>query len=273
MSAPLLKWAGGKRQLIGELMNLVPDDFGNYYEPFLGGGALFFALKDRMKIGKAILSDTNSDLTNLYNLVKKNPEVLWEKINTLEYGNKKEDFYSARSLFNRLNEEEIELRGALLIYLNRHCYNGLFRVNSRGEFNVPFGKYENPVMPDKKKILDVSTAFTETEILVGDFEEVLKGVSKNDFVYLDPPYFPISQSSNFTDYSIGGFSYKQQERLSEIFRKLHKKGAKLMLSNSAVPEIVELYGEFTLHFVGARRNINSKSSGRGRIEEIVVTNY
>lgn len=274
MTSPLVKWAGGKRQLIKELIKRVPSEIGNYFEPFLGGGAMFFALSEKQNLDGSILSDINPDLYNLYSTVQKTPALLWKTLENLNYKNLESDFYEARERFNsQAGNNENLTRASLFLYLNRHCYNGLFRVNSQGAFNVPFGKYNNPGMPDQAKILEVSNALQNAKILNLDFREALEGVAEGDFVYLDPPYFPISSTSNFTDYSREKFGLSEQERLANTFRELDKKNAKVMLSNSAAPSIIDLYEGYKLDFLGANRMINSNPTGRGKIKELIVTNF
>lgn len=274
MVFPLVKWAGGKRQILEELKNHVPKISGTYYEPFIGGGALFFALKTEARIGKSIVSDLNGDLLNLYKVTQKEPLSLWESLEDMKYGNTPDDYYSARREFNREKDSMMpHERAALFLYLNKHCYNGLFRVNSMGEFNVPFGKYVNPSIPKKENIMKVSKALEDTRIVQGDFDEILSEASLEDFAYLDPPYFPISTTSSFTDYQAAGFGIIEQKRLAKTFQELDKKGVNLMLSNSATSEILQLYEQFNVKIIEARRMINSNSNGRGTVKEVVITNY
>ncbi len=273
MATPLMKWAGGKRQLLDQLMKIVPSFPGTYYEPFFGGGALFFALKAAGKIGKSVISDTNGELCNLYNVIQNSPHSLAEELDSLKFENNAEDYYKARNSFNSELEKKPEHKAALLVYLNRHCYNGLFRVNSKGRFNVPFGKYKNPGMPSRDRIFELSEAFQKTEIMNADFGKVLNKAHPGDFAYLDPPYDPLSSTSGFTDYHSGGFDSKEQERLAGLFRELDQKGVSLMLSNSATPFILDLYSEFKIMTIGARRYINSKPDGRGEIKEVIITNF
>lgn len=274
MATPLMKWAGGKRQLLDELMKSVPNFSGTYYEPFFGGGALFFALKTAGKIGNSVISDTNGQLCNLYRVIQNSPESLSEELENLNFQNNAEDYYKARDSFNSdLEKKTPEHRGAILVYLNRHCYNGLFRVNSKGSFNVPFGKYSNPGMPSRDRIFELSKALHDTEILNADFGDVLNNAKPGDFAYLDPPYDPVSSTSSFTDYHTGGFGSKEQKRLAGLFKELDQEGVSLMLSNSATPFILELYSEYRIRTIGARRYINSKSDGRGEIEEAIITNF
>ncbi len=273
MAVPLIKWAGGKRQLLVHLIKLVPDKFGTYYEPFIGGGALFFALNTGGKIHKAVISDINSRLLNFYSVLRDSPLLLWEELDNLHYGNNPEDYYEARRRFNSEDIRSPTLDAALFLYLNRHCYNGLFRVNSKGEFNVPFGRYKDPLKLDRDRILNASGMLANTKVVHSDFEDVLENAISGDFAYLDPPYSPLSSTSNFTDYHQGGFDSSSQKRLSGLFRKLDQKGVSIMLSNSATREILELYEGYNTKFVGARRAINSNGSRRGRIEEVIVTNF
>lgn len=274
MVRPLLKWAGGKRQLLNEIVSRIPSKFSNYWEPFLGGAALFFNLSDNLDGHRFILSDINPILSLFYETLRDRPLDLMEYISTVEYGNTSTDYYEARSRFNQVNEKNNPVeKSGLLIYLNRHCFNGLYRVNSRGEFNVPFGSYISPRMPEKKHILAASEALRKSTILNGDFQAVLSGAEDGDFIYLDPPYEPLSKSSNFTSYSRDGFGKDQQARLSAVVKELDSRGILFMLSNSGSGYLEELYSGFSIASVDARRNINSKGSGRGRVKEILVTNY
>ena len=274
MVRPLLKWAGGKRQLLPELSKRLPHDFNSYWEPFLGGAALFFHLSERQEGLRAILSDINPAICLFYKTVRDRADDLIEYAATLCYANSSSDFYEARARFNSIdgNKEPVEKSG-LLLYLNRHCFNGLYRVNSKGEFNVPFGSYIKPRMPSDEEILAASKSLNKTEIRHDDFQEVLAGATGGDFVYLDPPYEPISNSSSFTAYSKGGFGREHQERLSKVMWDLDSKGVKFMLSNSGNSFLKELYSGFRIMPVEARRNINSIGNGRGSVREIIVTNY
>ncbi len=274
MSAPLIKWAGGKRQLSDVLIGLAPERIGTYYEPFFGGGAMFFALKSRGKFSKAVIADVNPVLHNFYHVVQQSPASLLGELERLGYGNNRMDYYEARKKFNSLGCHEAPfLKAALFVYLNRHCYNGLYRVNSRGEFNVPFGSYKTPSMPGRSMIMDAHHDLQGTLILNSDFERTLDSAAPDDFVYLDPPYFPVSPTASFTDYHSGGFGHSDQERLAATFRLLDRKGIKVMLSNSATENILDLYDGYSKMVVGARRSINSKAAGRGKIDEVIITNF
>ncbi|MBW4648184.1 MAG: DNA adenine methylase [Kastovskya adunca ATA6-11-RM4] len=268
---PFLKWAGGKSQLIPQYRRYFPKDFQTYYEPFLGGGAIFFALCSK----SAILTDINSELINAYLCVRDKVEPLINLLKVHQDRHDPEYYYEIRSDKTRGNylSPNVE-RAARLIYLNKTCFNGLYRENSKGEFNVPIGKYKNPKICNPDLLYAVSLALQNTQILVRPFEGVLSDAQgSDDFVYFDPPYQPLSPTSNFTAYSRSAFSQDDQMRLKEVFTKLAKRGVKVMLSNSDVPFIRELYSDFSIHTISASRSINSNASKRGRITEVLVTSY
>ena len=272
---PFVKWVGGKRQLLTQfrLMNLYPPEkfdpkTGRYFEPFVGGGAVFFDLLPE----KAFLSDLNNDLVITYNVIKKEVEKL---ISTLKkHKTDKEYFLKIRAQnSNELTDLEIASR---FIFLNRTCFNGMYRVNSKGGFNVPFGKYTNPLICDEQNLRKVSNALKEVEIKKQDYKEVLKKAKKGDFVYFDPPYYPVSKTSSFTSYTSEAFLEKEQTELRDTFSELSKRGCFVMLSNSDTSFINEIYSGFKgvrITKVEAGRAINSKASGRGKITEVLVTNY
>jgi len=268
---PVLKWAGGKRQLLGNLIINVPDNFNTYYEPFIGGGALLIKLYSMQKISNAVISDLNKDLVDLYNVIKNSPYELIEELNSMKFKNNSKDYYTVRNLFNSIDDKV--KRSALLIYLNRHGYNGLYRVNSRNKFNVPYGRYLNPGLPSEANIISLSDVFSRCTILNGDFETAVKNACENDFVYFDPPYMPLNTTSNFTDYTSSGFTENDQERLYNVFRRLSDNGVYVMESNSNTDFIREMYKEFSLREVNARRNINSVGTKRNHIKELIITNY
>lgn len=268
---PIIKWAGGKRQLLPELLKNIPSNFDTYYEPFIGGGALLLSLYSRNLIKKAVISDINSSLYDLYRSIKENPERVIHEIESLKVTNNKDDYYRARELFNKCNDP-IE-KSALFIYLNRHGYNGLFRVNSKNEFNVPFGKYSNPGMPSPVEIASLSRALRSCVIMNEDFEIAVSNAKRNDFVYLDPPYVPLNRTSYFTAYTEGGFNQKDQERLAKLFKKLSDHGVKVMQSNSDTEFIRDLYSGFIIVEARARRNINSDGNKRKEINELIIKNY
>lgn len=268
---PILKWAGGKRQILDSIMMHVPDNFGTYYEPFAGGAALLASLYSAGRITKAVISDTNSDLYNLYTVIKNEPSVLIDYLKEIRFGNNAEDYYEARDLFNTCIDSV--KKAGLLIYLNRHCYNGLYRVNSSGKFNVPFGRYRNPGMPSEEEIRRFSEMAGSSEILNLDFESAVRDAVKNDFVYFDPPYIPLSRTSKFTGYTSPGFGMEDQERLGMVFSKLSNRGVFVMESNSSSDLVRHLYGGFNIFTVSAKRVINSVSDRRSDIEELIITNF
>ena len=268
---PILKWAGGKRQLLPVLLKNIPDKFNTYYEPFIGGAALLISLYSLNKINNAVISDTNTDLYNLYNTIRKEPQELIDELNNLKFRNSRDDYYRARSLFN--STEDSVRRSAILIYLNRHGYNGLYRVNSNNKFNVPFGKYSNPGMPSPGNIMALSKILQSCTVMNSDFEVAVMHAVRGDFVYFDPPYMPLSKTSYFTGYTHSGFVERDQERLSRIFKDLSRKGVYVMESNSSTELIRELYKDFSLMEVDARRNINSVGTKRDAVKELIITNY
>ena len=270
---PFLKWAGGKRQLLISLRPLIPKKLKRYYEPFLGGGAVFFDRQPKT----AIVNDFNGELINCYEVIRDCPEELLKAISALS--NTSDDFYRIREMdrspeFMLLSSTE---RAARLIYLNKTCYNGLFRVNSQGQFNVQFGNYKNPVIADSAVIYAVSRYLNKANVTFrnGDFSEAVKDAIEGDFVYFDPPYDPVSDTSSFTGYSLNGFVKDEQKRLKAVCDLLTQTGVKFLLSNSNTEFIRELYASnnYTIRTVQARRNINAVASGRGKIEELLISNY
>jgi DNA adenine methylase len=270
---PFVKWAGGKRQLLPAIRALVPHKVKCYYEPFLGGGAVLFGLTPL----KAVVNDVNAELINCYLTVRDHPEELLEHVQT--HQNTSEYFYQLREQdrdpkFGYLTAIE---RASRLLYLNKTCFNGLFRVNSQGQFNVPFGDYKNPLFADPAVIRAVSQYLKQSDIQFRseDFARVVEGAAKGDFVYLDPPYDPVSDTASFTGYNLNGFDREEQRRLKATCDGLTQRGVRVLLSNSSTAFIEELYstGGYTLNLVEARRNINSNSSGRGKVGEFLIVNY
>lgn len=270
--SPVLKWVGGKRQLLPTIKPMLPKRITSYCEPFVGGGAVLFDLQPK----KAIINDINSDLILVYTVIRDNVEPLIELLDT--YPNEEDFYYELRNIdrdqtkYNKLSEIE---RAARVIFLNKTCYNGLYRVNNSGEFNSPFGKYKNPNIVNAPVLKAVSAYFNSSEITFSssDFSLVLEQVRKGTFVYLDPPYDPISDTSSFTGYSKGGFSREQQIKLRECCDRLNARGIKFMLSNSATNFIREQYSNYHIKIVQAKRAINSISSKRGDVDEVIITNY
>jgi DNA adenine methylase len=282
---PFLKWAGGKSTLAVEFnkMGLIPKDFNDYFEPFLGGGAVFFYLYNKGFIrSKAYLTDVNKDLVNAYNEIKTRPDQLIEELKSLEGKNSLEFFKECRSEFNALKKEKTApvkqktRKAALMIYLNKTCFNGLYRENSKGEFNVPFGDYKNPRILDEVNIRVVSAALRNASISQKDFIYCANEAKEGDFVYFDPPYIPVSQTSNFTTYSGSGFSLEDQEKLVDVFSKLTEKGVMVLYSNSYSDQVRDLFDGVdgaVLNTVSASRFINCNGSGRGPVLEYAITNF
>ena len=268
---PFVKWAGGKRQLMDEIRKYIPAGISTYYEPFLGGGAVWFELQPK----RYVVNDINKEMINVYRTIKTDVEALITELKT--HVNEPEVFYQVRELDRTPEYQNMTpiQKAARIIYLNKTCFNGLFRVNSQGYFNVPFGNYKNPDIINEITLRAVHNFLnaSEGEILNEDFEVVMKGAKKGSFVYLDPPYDPVSDSSSFTGYTLDGFGRKEQIRLKNACDELHKKGCKFLLSNSSTPFIRELYAEYHIQTVQANRNINANGSGRGRIDEVLVMNY
>jgi DNA adenine methylase len=272
---PFVKWVGGKRQLLTQfrLMNLYPPEKfdpkdGKYFEPFVGGGAVFFDLLPE----KATLSDLNNELVVTYNVIKNDVENL---IALLKKHKLDKGYFLKVRAKNPETLSDINI-ASRFIYLNRTCFNGMYRVNSKGGFNVPFGKYSNPLICDEDNLRKASKALKNVEIKKQDYKEVLKKAKKGDFVYFDPPYYPVSKTASFTSYTSESFLDKEQIELRDTFIELHKRGCFVMLSNSDTPFINKIYSEpsgLRITKVQAGRAINSDASKRGKITEVLVTNY
>jgi DNA adenine methylase len=294
---PLLKWAGGKRQLLPHLRRFYPPAFRNYIEPFLGSGAVFFDLHalGRLHNRQAILIDSNADLIGCYETVRDAPEQVADELDRLAEGHAaggSTHYYAIRD--ERFNPRRDRLRqsdgriaytpdlAAMLIYLNRTGFNGLFRLNSRGVFNVPAGRYDRPRIADRQKLLHVASALAESHVRLvwGSFELALDVAAEHDFLYLDPPYAPISRTASFTSYTAGGFSATAQSRLRSVVVELARRGCAVLVSNSCTPLVDELYRHdpkvasagLTLHRVPARRAVNCDAARRGPLDEYLITN-
>ena len=271
---PFVKWAGGKRQILDKLIKYVPEDFNTYYEPFVGGGALFFELSPK----NAVINDSNEELINVYRCIKDEEKLtkMCNELNHHEANHSEEYYYKIRNIdrdknkFNRLSDYK---RAARTIYLNKACFNGLYRVNSKGEFNVPFGKKlkVNTYEGQNIGIIHAYLNFNNIKILSIDFEEAVKDAKEGDFIYFDPPYD--SDTSTFNSYTEDGFSKDEQIRLSNVFKNLSDRGCFVMLSNHNTVLINELYKDFYIHKITAKRNINSNGKKRGKVEEVIITNY
>jgi DNA adenine methylase len=275
VKAPLLKWAGGKRQLLVELNARLPSRWNTYFEPFVGGGALLVNLENRGQLSDAVISDLNHELINLYRTVKTRPEDLIGELLREDFQNDEESYKQLKTEFNSLtgSDRERTRRAALLVYLNKHGFNGLWRVNRKGEFNVPFGRHAKKSLPTATAIRKFHAMLQHVTIQHADFERTVRPAKKGDFVYFDPPYHPVSKTANFTDYHASGFRFSDQERLAKTFQRLSDKGVHVMLSNSKVPAIEELYEDFSIATVPAKRYINCNGERRSGTFEIIVTNY
>ncbi len=267
---PFVKWAGGKRQLLTQFDEFIPKQFSTYLEPFLGGGAVYFYLLPET----AVLIDNNAELINCYRVIKNQVEELIDSLK--KHRNKKDYFYQLRNVdrnpeeFSRWSDVE---KASRTIFLNRCCFNGLYRVNSKGQFNVPFGKYKNPKFCDEPNLRAVNKVLKGVRIIKGGFETCLDFAKHGDFLYMDPPYQPLSKTANFTGYTKDGFGEEAQRRLHEVYQKLDGRGCMVMLSNSYNEFILDLYGNYRILTVDAKRAINSDASKRGEIKEVLILNY
>lgn len=271
---PFVKWAGGKRQIIDKLKEYVPDEYDTYYEPFVGGGALLFELAPK----KAVINDLNEELMNVYNCLcnEEKFKKMCNLLNHYEAEHSEEFYYEIRNkdknknAYNRLSDYT---KAARTIYLNKACFNGLYRVNSKNEFNVPFGKKTKINTYEGSNLITVSNYLTMNDIKIQsvDFEESLKTAKKGDFVYIDPPYD--SDTSTFNNYTEDGFGKEEQRRLAQVYKDLDKRGVYVMLSNHNTTLINELYKNYHIHIIEAKRNINANGKKRGKVDEVIITNY
>lgn len=272
---PFVKWAGGKTQILEKIREYMPKKFNMYYEPFLGGGAVFFDLVP----SKAVISDSNKELVSAFKCFqnKESFELLIDEVIKHQNNHSEEYYYQIREVDRSKRYEFLPdyVKAARMIYLNKSCFNGLYRVNSKGYFNVPSGKYEKVNAYDEKLYLNIFSYFSSNKITIlnEDFEKVVSSAKKNDFVYFDPPYDTYEEQNNFTSYSKENFGKDEQVRLSEVFKRLSKKGVYAMLSNHNTKLINELYKDFNINVIQAKRSINSKANGRGNVEEVIITNY
>ncbi len=275
MILPLLKWAGGKRQLRSELTRRLPDRWGTYFEPFIGGGALLVELANLGLLDRAVIGDKNPELVNLYRMVKKDPDGLSRALSDEKFRNDEESFRLLKDEFNTLigTRRCPAGRAALLLYLNKHSFNGLWRVNRKGYYNVPFGRYSRLSLPSPQNLQKFSRMLENVTLIHADFELIVRTAKRGDFVYFDPPYHPLSKTARFTDYTTGGFSFEDQERLAHIYRRLSDRGVQVMLSNSCTPEIKDLYSGFSIDTVPAKRFINCKGEKRNGAYELIITSY
>lgn len=289
---PFVKWVGGKNQLLGELEKMLPTDrrkvFNKYCEPMVGGGALFFHLLSKYDFEEFYISDTNSELINAYRVIKNNVDGLIDKLQEMQLlflpmddNGRKFYYYSVRDKFNglELSETTATEKAAYFIFLNKTCFNGLYRVNRKGQFNVPMGAYKNPTICDEDNLRNINKALQNVKIVCGDYSLSREFIDKNTFVYIDPPYRPISETSGFTAYNTEVFDDKEQIRLAKFIDEINESGAKIVLSNSdpktVKPEDTffdELYKSYRIKRVSAPRMINSKADSRGKINELIICN-
>jgi DNA adenine methylase len=270
-ASPIVKWVGGKSRVLSQLIPLLPKgaDLMRHVEPFVGGGALFFARRPE----RALLCDKNAQLCATYEAVRDDVQSVIDCLSELAIGHDAERYYLQRHRYNFATKLTRPERAALFLYLNKTCFNGLHRVNSRGEFNVPAGRYQNPRILDESLLRAASKELQRCEIRNDSFEALVAHAKPGDFVYFDPPYEPVSRTANFTAYSADGFSRDDQARLRDVFTELDRRRCKLMLSNSDVPFIRDLYSAFRVDTVAAPRAINCDAKGRGLVSEVVVRNY
>lgn len=270
---PFLKWVGGKGQLLAQFDEFFPADLTRYFEPFIGGGAVFFHLKHRFPRMRAFLRDINAELINTYLAVRDYPRELMRRLDqhATRFRADRENYYYLVRAQHHLPAAEIVERAARMIFLNKTCFNGLWRVNARGEFNVPVGSNKNPGLYDEENILAASRALEGVRLAVQDFRDTLGETRGGDFVYIDPPYVPVSATASFTSYTKEDFGEGEQRELHAVFADATRRRVRLMLSNSDAPFIRRLYRDFQIHTVQARRAINCDGSKRGNVNEVVVT--
>lgn len=266
VAKPFIKWVGGKTQLLSQYQQLFPQSYRNYFEPFVGGGAVFFHLQP----DRAALSDLNPELINAYICVRDRVEDLIEELEWHQDSHDREHYFKQRQLQNEKIGSPID-RAARFIYLNKTCFNGLYRENKKGEFNVPIGSYKNPAICDRDTLIAASEALQGAAIFNRSFDAIAP--SRGDFVFFDPPYHPISDTAKFSQYTRSAFGPNEQVNLRDFVRELSDRGVKVMLSNSDCPFIRELYSEFNVHTIEASRSLNSDPAKRGKITEVLVANY
>jgi DNA adenine methylase len=269
---PFIKWAGGKKQLIEQLVPLFPEKIESYFEPFVGSGIVaFFLLKNHPEIKKIYLSDINEELITTYLVVKSNINELVKLLKDYKRKHSKEFYYKIRSQdIKTLSKVEIAAR---FIYLNKTCFNGLYRVNSEGKFNVPIGNYKNPLICAEKDLREISKFLKKDDIKVKQFYDAVKDAKEGDFIYFDPPYYPLPDTTSFTKYTKEKFLDEEQKLLAKVFKELDKRGCMVMLSNSDTNFIKDLYKGYFINIVKAKRLINCDPKKRGKINEVVITNY
>lgn len=270
---PVTKWVGGKRQLLPSLHEYLPAKFNTYFEPFVGGGALLFDLAPH----QAVINDANSELMNMYRVIKTEPSELIKQLEVLAKKNSKEFYLKIRALdrsdkYDKLTDIQ---RAARLLYMLRVDYNGMYRVNSKNQFNVPYGRQKNPTIVNQDNIMAVHDYFVNNDVtlLTGDFKDAVLSAQAGDLVYFDPPYVPLNATSSFTSYTKNAFGDKEQRELEQVLEELDQKGVYFMLSNSDTDYTRDLYKSFRVHTVQAKRSVNANAKHRGNVDELLVTNY
>jgi DNA adenine methylase len=269
---PFVKWAGGKSSLVGEIATRIPRgrSFERYLEPFVGAGALFFWIRRSFPGVDCVIADTNAELVNAYRAIRDDVDRVLAKLETHQSLHSEDHYYTVRRAAPRDSAE----RAARFVYLNRTCYNGLYRVNRRGAFNVPIGRYDHPRIVDRENLLAVATCLRGVTIEAADFEAVTEGAGPGDLIYLDPPYHPLSETSAFTSYTTSGFGMEEQRRLARVFERLSRRGAFAILSNSSADFVREIYESLDprprIDVVSVPRAINSKPGSRGPVPELLI---
>jgi DNA adenine methylase len=271
---PFLKWAGGKQQLLAQLEPYFPSGLTRYLEPFVGGGAVFFHLWNRQRLpGRVFLFDHNEELVNAYIAVRDHVDELAGFLTVHQERHSEEYYYAVRAQDRQPIELSDVQRAARTIYLNRTCFNGLYRVNSKGQFNVPMGRYKNPAIVRRDVLRAASAALQSVDIRVNGFRQLVDQARPGDFYYFDPPYHPVSKTANFTSYTAHAFRDQDQRDLADVFARLAQKGCLCMLSNSHTPFVLGLYRDYRIETVYAKRRVNSDVNGRGTVKEVVVMSY
>lgn len=269
---PFVKWVGGKKQLLDELHRRLPTGFRSYHEPFVGGGALLWSI-NREVVEQITINDSNPELINCYRVIRDDLSTLVKRLKKFKHTD--HGYYEVRGMDRKPSWSRVQptTKAARILFLNKTGFNGLYRVNSKGQNNVPFGSYDNPTILDEPNLVACSNFLQGVKITCGDFENRSRGLNANSFVYLDPPYAPLSPTSSFTGYTPSGFNQEAQIRLKKYCDYLHSQGCKFMLSNSSAPLIYELYSEYQIDEVLARRAVNCNGNDRGYVKELIIRNY
>lgn len=266
---PILKWAGGKRKLIDPLLSRSPQEIDTYYEPFFGGGALFFALFSRRRFKRAVVNDANRELMETYRAIQS--EQVHDVIALLRTYPHTREFYNHLRRVTPTQANSRVVQAARFLYLNKTSYNGLYRVNLKGEYNVPFGRYRNPTICDPEGLLKAHRALQGVELLCNDYDACVTPAKPGDFVYFDPPYLPLNETSNFTAYTVGGFPAEEHMHLADVFFRLAERGVTVLLSNSTAKLSRRLYEGARIETIQVQRSINSRGDRRGAIAELLIS--